>query len=250
MKPRTRFVLITLATVLGMATTASLGRWQLNRAAEKEARQASVDAQSNKQLVDTSLLMVTADPTTLVHRHALLRGQWLGDQTLYLDNRQMHDKVGFFAVTPLRLEGSDHVILVQRGWVQRNFEEREKVPAIETPSGNVTLEGRIAPPPGKLFELGTPSLGPIRQNLDISQMQAQRRAQGNAPLLPVLLVQTGAPSEGLVRDWPAVNLGVEKHYGYALQWFGMAALMAVLYLWYQFLRPYFQRNKDYKPHAQ
>lgn len=245
MNARTRFALITLATALGMGATVSLGRWQLHRAAEKEFLQASMDAQSSKHLVDGSLLLASTDPMALVHQHAQLRGQWVADQTVYLDNRQMHAKVGFFAVTPLRLEGSSKAILVQRGWVPRNFEAREKVPAIETPAGSVTVEGRIATPPGKLFELGSPSLTPIRQNLDLTQLEAQTHLQ----LLPVLLMQTGAPSEGLVRDWPAVNLGVEKHYGYALQWFGMAALMVLLYLWYQFLRPYFHRTKDSKPHA-
>lgn len=245
MNVRTRFALISLAAVLGIAATVSLGRWQLNRAAQKVALQASMDAQSSLHLVDATLLLAAADPTTLVHQHALLRGQWLADQTMYLDNRQMHERVGFYAVTPLRLEGKEAVILVQRGWVPRNFEQREKVPAIETPAGNVTIEGRIAPPPGKLFELGEPSTGAIRQNLDLKQFQAP----GGVRVLPVLLVQTGAASEGLLRDWPAVNLGVEKHYGYALQWFGMAALIAVLYLWYQFLKPFFHRTKDSKPHA-
>ena len=245
MNARTRRVLITLAALLGMAATVSLGRWQLSRAAQKEALQASMDAQSSKYVVDATLLLATPDPSTLVHQHALLRGQWLKEQTVYLDNRQMHEKVGFFVVTPLQLDASNTAILVQRGWVQRNFEERAKVPAIETPPGTVTIEGRMATPPGKLFELGTPSVSAIRQNLDLKQFQAQ------TPLtvVPVLLTQTGPPSEGLVRDWPAVNLGVEKHYGYALQWFGMAALMALLYLWYQFLRPYFHRTKDSKPHA-
>jgi surfeit locus 1 family protein len=137
------------------------------------------------------------------------------------------------------------VILVQRGWVPRNFEERDKVPAIETPAGRVSIPGRMAMPPGKLFELGTPSVGAIRQNLALSQFQAQ------TPLtvLPVLLTQTGAPSEGLLRDWPAVNLGLEKHYGYALQWFGMAAVIALFYLWYQILKPYYLRTKDAPPHA-
>jgi surfeit locus 1 family protein len=242
---RTRWVLITLATLLGVSLTVSMGRWQLNRAAEKEALQASMDAQSSKHLVDAAALLAAPDPLTLVHQHAWLRGQWLADQTVYLDNRQMHAKVGFFAVTPLRLEGSDRVILVQRGWVARNFEVRESVPAIETPGSSVTIEGRIAPPPGKLFELGSPSVTAIRQNLNLQQFQAQTRA----PLLPVILVQTGPASEGLLRDWPAVNLGVEKHYGYALQWFGMAALMALLYLWYQILKPRSRHPKDSKPHA-
>jgi surfeit locus 1 family protein len=242
---RTRFALITLAAVLGVAATMSLGRWQLNRAAQKVALQASMDAQSSQRLVDETLLLASADPTTLVHQHALLRGQWLGGQTVYLDNRQMHDRVGFFAVTPLRLEGSEAVILVQRGWVPRNFEQRDKVPAIDTPAGTVRIEGRIAPSPGKLFELGTPSATAIRQNIDLQQF----KVPGNPSVLPVLLVQTGVASEGLLRDWPAVNLGVEKHYGYALQWFGMAALITMLYLWYQFVRPYFHRNKDSEPHA-
>jgi cytochrome oxidase assembly protein ShyY1 len=77
----------------------------------------------------------------------------------------------------------------------------------------------------------------------------QYRAQTRLPLLSVTLVQTGPGSEGLQRAWPAVNLGVEKHYGYALQWFGMAALMALLYLWFQFLKPLYFRSKESKPHA-
>lgn len=243
MNSKVRKALIALATMLGMAITVSLGNWQLNRAAQKEALQAAMDAQSAKHVVEVSTLLAAKDPLALEHEYASLRGQWLPEQTLYLDNRQMHDKVGFFVVTPLRLEGSDAVVLVQRGWVQRNFEERTKVPAIQTPAGVVTVEGRMAPPPGKLFELGEPSQTAIRQNLDLDQFRAQTRL----PVLPVLLQQTGAASEGLLREWPAINLGVEKHYGYALQWFGMAAVMALLYLWYQIVKPYFLRSKE--PHA-
>jgi surfeit locus 1 family protein len=237
--------LITLATLIGMGTTVALGRWQLSRAAEKEALQASMDGQGSQVIVDTAGLTSTADPMRLVHQHARVRGQWLADQTVYLDNRQMNAKVGFFVLTPLQLEGSAQVVLVQRGWVQRNFEQREKVPAIETPAGAVSVEGRMAPPPSKLFELGKPEASVIRQNLDLEQFRAQTRL----PLLSVMLTQTGPASEGLLREWPAVNLGVEKHYGYALQWFGIAAALALLYLWYQILKPYYHRTKEFKPHA-
>lgn len=245
MNARLRFALISFATVLGMTLTISLGLWQLSRAAQKEALQADMDAQSSKHLVDAAMLLASKDPDALIHQHATLRGQWLAEQTLYLDNRQMHDKVGFYVVTPLRLEGSEMAIMVQRGWLPRNFEQRDQIPAFDTPAGQVRIEGRLAPPPGKLFELGTPSTGAIRQNLDLNQFQAQF----HLTVLPVLLMQTGVPSEGLLRDWPAINLGVEKHYGYALQWFGMAAAMALLYLWYQFFRPRSHRTKDSTPHA-
>ena len=245
MNAKSRLLLITLATLLGMDVTISLGRWQLDRAAQKEALQASMDGQSSKYVVGSAALLSTPDATPLIHQHASLRGQWLAEQTVYLDNRQMNAKVGFFVLTPLQLDGSAQVVLVQRGWVQRNFEERDKVPAIATPAGTVTVEGRMAPPPSKLFELGKPEASVIRQNLDLEQFRAQTRL----PLMSVMLMHTGAASEGMLREWPAVNLGVEKHYGYALQWFGIAAALALLYLWYQILKPYYLRPKDSKPHA-
>ena len=122
--------------------------------------------------------------------------------------------------------------MVQRGWVARNFETRATVPKVQTPSGPVSLEGQIAPLPAKLYEPGTPRLGLIRQNLDLAQF----REQSGLALAQFTIRQTGPPSEGLRRDWPEVALGLEKHYGYAFQWFAMSALVAGLYLWFQFFR--------------
>ena len=74
----------------------------------------------------------------------------------------------------------------------------------------------------------------IRQNLDLEAFKTETRF----PLrTDVTLRQTGAASEGLQRDWTAPTLGVEKHYGYAFQWFGLAALVAILYVWFQFIVP-------------
>ncbi|MCX8519915.1 MAG: SURF1 family protein [Rhodoferax sp.] len=245
MKPRTRWAVVTLATLLGVAVTLSLGRWQLQRAADKQALQAHMQAQSTRQYVDTAALLNSHDTSTLLQQHALLRGHWVANQTVYLDTRQMQAKVGFFVLTPLLLEGSQQAIVVQRGWIARNFEERSRLLPIDTPAGLVMVPGRIAPPPSTIYEPGQSAPAAIRQNLALEQY----RVQTGLPLLPVILVQTGAPSEGLLRDWPAVNLGVEKHYGYALQWFGIALLLALLYLWYQFFKPYFYRPKKAPPHA-
>jgi surfeit locus 1 family protein len=181
----------------------------------------------------------------LVHQRAALRGTWVAAHTVYLDNRQMNAKVGFFVMTPFALEGGGAMV-VQRGWVPRNFEQRDQVPSVQTPGGVVEIEGRIAPPPSKLYEPGSPSDGAIRQNLDL----AQYRAETGLALLPITLVQTGAASEGLLREWPAVNLGVEKHYGYAFQWFGLAALIAGLYLWFQVFRLMMSRPKESSRHVQ
>jgi surfeit locus 1 family protein len=144
----------------------------------------------------------------------------------------MNARVGFYVVTPLRLTDSNTVILVQRGWAPRHFTERAQLPEVVTPTGEVSITGRIALAPSKLYELGDSGSGPIRQNLDLAAM----RAESGWPLLEVTVVQTGAASEGLLREWPQPATGVEKHYGYAFQWFGLSALITLLYVWFQIVR--------------
>lgn len=238
MSPRCRLLLVGLAALLGVGVTVSLGRWQLDRAAQKEALAASIAQQGALVPLSTSqLLAAAAGPQVraLVHRSAVLSGTWLPEHTVFLDNRQMQARVGFFALTPLRLAGTDTVVMVQRGWLPRNFENRTQLPALATPTGVMEVQGRIAPPPSKLYEPGAPVLGAIRQNLDLDQF----RAETGLPLrTDITLQQTGAASEGLLRDWPAINLGVDKHYGYAAQWFALAVLIVVLFAWFQ-IRPYF-----------
>jgi surfeit locus 1 family protein len=162
----------------------------------------------------------------------LLRGQWLGQHTVLLDNRQMNGKVGYYVVTPLQLEGEAAAVLVQRGWLARNFLDRNATPQVDTPVGVVTLEGRIVPPPSKLYELGSSSEGLIRQNIDLASFKAET----GVPLLNVSVQQTGALSEGLLREWPVLGSGVDKHYGYAFQWFALSGLIAILYVWFQIVR--------------
>lgn len=226
-----RLWLLTLAAVAGIAVTAALAAWQMDRAAQKLALHAAIESRSALPPLPAEAL--AAGGVDLMHRQVVLRGTWVGQHTVFLDNRQMHGRPGFFVLTPMRLEGGDRAVLVQRGWVPRNFEVREQLPAVETAHGMVEVRGRIAPSPAKLYELGSAGNGPIRQNLDLGAFAEET----GLPLLPFSVQQTGAPSEGLVRDWPRVATGVEKHYGYAFQWGALSALIAILYVWFQFIAP-------------
>ena len=91
----------------------------------------------------------------------------------------------------------------------------------------------MAPPPAKLYEFDSANSGPIRQNLNLAQFRAETRLE----LLDLSVLQVGPPSEGLLRDWPPIASGVEKHYGYAFQWWALSTLIAILYAWFQFLAP-------------
>ncbi len=229
MNTRWKFWLVTLAALLGVAVTLALGRWQLSRAAQKTAFQGNIDARAALPALTGQGLAQLPDAGLELHRRVLLRGHWLNERTVFLDNRQMQERQGLYVMTPLKLEGSTQVVLVQRGWVARNFVDRTILPPLETPTGTVEIRGRIAPPPAKLYELGAPQTGFIRQNLDLAGFAAEL----GLPLLPVSVQQTDAASEGLLRDWPPASAGVEKNYGYAFQWFALSALIAILYVWFQ-----------------
>ena len=353
-----RFALVTVATLLTLAATASLGQWQRSRAAQKIALQAGIEAQQLLPPLDQDEFLALGDPAPVLHRPVRLRGLWLGPQTTYLDNRQMHGLTGFYVLTPFAIEGSERTVLVQRGWIPRNFNDRALLAPVETPSGLVEITALVASPPGRLLDLGstagTPSRAapsaampeawaaaaasaasaavatvvstmspigangapgptaapaatsdaaspvavegmapgrgndalaraadatagvapasesivggdgnarpasaaarnaaaaaaitaardravgssPIRQNLDLNAFRAETRLPLRTDLT---LQQTGAASEGLLRDWPAPALGVEKHYGYAFQWFGLTGLVALLYVWFQLIVPW------------
>lgn len=263
-RARVQAVVIALAALVGIGITARLGLWQLDRAAQKEALAAAIEQRSQSHPLHGDSLFapdVSAHPDALQHRVVQLQGQWLPAHSVYLDNRQMSGKPGFYVLTPLQLTAppgaAPHVVMVQRGWAPRNFVDRTALPHVDTPAGTVNVTGRIALAPSKLLELGgegehkADALNPaasaasrIRQNLDLGTF----RVETGLPLSPLMVVQTGAASEGLLRDWPLPATDVPKHMGYAFQWFGLAVLIAVLYVWFQLVRPYRQRFRQRRLH--
>lgn len=225
---------VLVAAVLAAALTARLGVWQLDRAAQKVALQAALDAEAAKPAIDNAALGGEGQ----LHRRVVLRGHWLAEHTIWLDNRPMDGRSGFFVVTPLRLAGRGDIVLVQRGWAPRNQLDRQRLPVLATPAGEVEVQGRLAASPSRLYELGEGAAGVIRQNLD----PAAFAAESGLKLLPLTVVQTAAADDGLSRHWPAPDLGLQKHYGYAFQWFALCALILVLYVWFQLVRPRLRRQ--------
>lgn len=227
---------------VGVAITFSLGMWQLGRAAEKTALQDAKQQQSDQVVLDGRTLGTARDEPqqrqALIHRRMLLRGQWLAEHTVFLENRQMNGKPGFFVMTPLKLEGTGAVVLVQRGWAQRSFTDRTALPVLQTPAGLVEVQGHLAPWPSRLYDFGGAETGPIRQNLKLTPY----RQETGLSVLEISLLQSGTASEGLLREWPLVASGVAKHHGYAFQWFGLSGLIALLYVWFQIVQPRRQKR--------
>ena len=236
-----RWLLLATA-VVGVSITFSLGQWQLDRASEKNTLQDARNQQADKEVLDGRTLRYgeasAAQNSDLVHRRMVVTGRWLPMHTVHLDNRQMNAKPGFFVLTPLQIEETGEILVVQRGWVQRSFTDRAALPPVQTPSELVKVQGHLAPWPSRLYDFGGIESGPIRQNLDLMTY----RQETGLKLLEVTLLQSGGPSEGLLREWPVVASGVEKHHGYAFQWFGLSGLIALLYVWFQIVQPRRQKR--------
>ena len=229
-------VVMALAALVGIAITCSLGAWQWGRAQQRLALQAALEAREALPPLQADALLTpgaNAPGSALLYRPITLQGEWQGRHTVYLDNRQMGGRPGFYVLTPLRLEGRREAVLVQRGWIPRDFQDRSRLAPIETPPGPVQVSGRIALAPSRLYELAGGETGPIRQNLDLPTF----RAETGLPLLDGSVMQVGPPSEGLLRDWPVASSGADKNYGYAFQWWALSALILTLYVWFQFIAP-------------
>lgn len=231
-----RGAIVLIAAIAAAALTARLGVWQLDRAAQKTALQQALQQQhALPPLPQAQLAREAAEVPAQVHRSVRLQGRWLAAHTVYLENRQMKGQPGFYAVTPLQLDDGS-AVLVQRGWVPRDLLDRTRVAAPPAPEGVVQVLGRIAPGPARLYEFDGAASGAIRQNLDVV---AFARESG-LPLRPLAVVQedeTTASGDGLLRQWPQPATGVEKHHGYAFQWFALCALIIGLYAWFQLIRP-------------
>lgn len=220
-------------TVVFAALCVRLGFWQLDRAAAKRALRAEVAERAALPPLPAAALAATPEAAAAQHyRRITLAGRWLAARTVALDNRQVDGRPGFTLVTPLVLaDGS--ALAVQRGWLPRDAAERSRIAVPPLPEGAVTVAGRLAPPPSRLFAFGADAPGAlIRQNLDLAAWSAEI----GRPLRPLSLVQMNdpdgaqTPADGLRRLMPLPSADVSRHQVYAGQWFLFAALAVVLYV--------------------
>lgn len=234
--------------VCAAALLARLGVWQLARAHQKIEAAERIASRAKLPLLEPrALARADAQAEAQWQRRIVLHGRWVAGHTVWLANRTMDDRAGFFVETPLELAPGD-AVLVQRGWVERDASDVSKVPPLATPAGDVLVQGRVAPWPSHWLELGSSgeagkagkTAGPIRQNLDRTSVEAET----GLALRPVTIVEDATAAnagDGLSRRWAAPAADVDRHYGYAAQWFAMSATCLVLYAWLAFVRPRLQR---------
>jgi surfeit locus 1 family protein len=229
----------TVSALLVIAIGCGAGIWQLGRAETKIALAANLQARQQMPVLNANQGPWTLEEAN--ERRMNARGQYIPEAAVWLDNRprpippsgSTSSQSGFYLMMPLRLEGKDEILWVNRGWAPRNNENRETLPTVQTPNKVVTIEGIVFAHPGKVYELGSGKISAyegkprIEQNFDL-MAQAKLHGWSQAPFI-LRELEVGA-EDGLLRDWAPLTSGVDRHYAYAFQWFALAFTGFVFWL--------------------
>ncbi|MDC0407521.1 SURF1 family protein [Candidatus Thioglobus sp.] len=217
------FMLPGVLITLTFAGLVSLGLWQLDRADEKRAiEDAIVLAQSSP-----AKLLKLENINSKEHYKVLLNGYFDSDKQFIYDNQIVNSNAGYYVLTPFVLN-KDSAILVNRGFVPW-YGKRDKLIDIVIDSHPRTIEVGLIKPQ-KRIQLTTQDINtsfPILiQSLDLDQFSLLSGYQ----FVPMLAQLDVNASNGFFRQWKPFYGSVDKHLGYALQWFLMAFVLLFISL--------------------
>lgn len=218
----------------------ALGVWQLNRAEEKRHLTELRETRTNSMALGLSSTGAKPQgmsamawsnslaPSDFDQQRVLLKGTWIHERSIALDNRAWNGRPGVHVLTPLRLP-DESLVWVNRGWMPKapGAGPAPKMPAAANPQ---ELEGVALASVMRRVELSSSPdqlrQGQLWQNFDWDA--AQQWIPGK--VWPVIVWQTSDNGDGLLRRVPEVTDDVPKHLGYALQWFLLTAL-ALFFAW-------------------
>jgi surfeit locus 1 family protein len=202
----------------------SLGLWQANRGLQKRAEQAGFEVESG-----FSSWHDGADVQPFEKLKAT--GEFDADHQLLLENIIVHSRQGYYVITPLITAAAEPVLLVNRGWIEKTGQQFD-TSAIGFSATRVTVRGRAGALPRAGFRMGDPvSPGSSWPKFAVYPTLEDVSIALGRPVQPFVLLMDPEDPYGYVRDWEPEEIGPGRHFGYALQWFAMAIVLAALLVW-------------------
>lgn len=218
----------TIATLVLLPVLIVLGFWQLDRAQEKRALQQRFEQRAREVPLRLGPNMVS--PDAVHYRHVTARGTYDAEHQLLIDNKVFAGRAGYEVLTPLRLEGSDTWVLVNRGWVRQGA-DRARLPALPAPGGLIEVHGLAGLPQSKPLFIADRA----RENRGWpavvlwADLAHYAKATGYR-LQPIEILQDPRDPGRYPRHWRIVTLPPEQSISYAVQWFALAAALVIIYL--------------------
>lgn len=213
--------LATVAALAAVAAFAALGNWQLDRGAEK--RELAADFRRAGPAVE----LPPAGRELQRYQRVIARGSYDAGHQFLLDNRSHAGAAGIEVLTPLLL-GDGSAVLVNRGWLPFGT-DRARLPQIATGGEARLVTGRFNELPRAPVQLAAPPSASWPRLVNYPRREELARMLGRELRPGMILLDPGEP-DGYIRDWQVAGTTPERHLGYAVQWFALAATAAAIWL--------------------
>lgn len=213
-----------LITAIAVILFLELGKWQLSRAEEKNAQHEQIEQYAKQPAI--------ALPGTLIKLHEYqyrdveVRGEYLFEHTIYLDNKIHQGHAGYHIITPLKIANSTLHVAINRGWIATG-NDRSLLPKIPEVTGEVKITGIVVSPEIRTLKISDK----LTENQVWGNFDLQRyREITDLELQPIVVLQKNEVADGLIRDWHRPDSGASKNLGYAVQWFLLAGTAIIIFI--------------------
>jgi cytochrome oxidase assembly protein ShyY1 len=207
---------------------AALGAWQISRGLDKRESRAAYREQG----------------TFAAFRHGIevrpyqaveAAGRYLGDKQFLLDNIILNSRYGYYVLTALETAEDEPLLIVNRGWIEKSGPTPEVgalTATIKAPTDSLSVRGRVGslPKPGMRMGEAITSRDTWPQIAVWPTSEDLANSLGRE-VQPFVLLMDPDAENGFTRHWVPEEMGPGKHFGYALQWFAMGAVLAGLLIW-------------------
>ena len=206
-----------------MAFLVSLGFWQLDRADQKRTIEASI------QKANTGVVELIINQNELLNKEyyeVRLQGSYIGDKQFSYDNQIVDQASGYYVLTPFVLTGQSNAIMINRGFIPWNG-RRDQLDDIAVDSTYREIKIQVSRPI-KRIELKTSDISnqfPVLiQAIDFDVIEEI----SSTSFVDVIGLLDPSSDDGFVRKWEPYTGSIEKHIGYAIQWFLMALVLGII----------------------
>lgn len=206
------------------------GFWQLDREQEKILLQSNYEART--QTPEIALAEVNPGQDTLPYLRIKATGTYDNQRYFLLDNKIHKGVVGYEVISPFQTE-EGITVLVNRGWIAQGS-SRDLLPVPVIVPESTQMRGSIYVPISAPFLLGAPeelnsqAWPQVIQSLDMKLLAA---VLNDGSLFPYTVRLSDNAPGVLEPNWPLLNMMPEKHRAYAVQWFVMAVVLLMLFLY-------------------
>ena len=218
-----RFLVPSILILATMAFLVSLGFWQLDRADQKRTIEASI------QKANTGVVELIINQNELLNKEyyeVRLQGSYIGDKQFIYDNQIVDQSSGYYVLTPFVLTGQSNAIMINRGFIPWNG-RRDQLDDIAVDSTYREIKIQVSRPI-KRIELKTSDISnqfPVLiQAIDFDVIEEI----SSTSFVDVIGLLDPSSDDGFVRKWEPYTGSIEKHIGYAIQWFLMALVLGII----------------------